>query len=202
MDVCHSNYMLGNLPEAKGCFDESLKVATDRRACRNCGYSNRPRISPLPQGQFDSAKSHNEEAIQASRKAGEKTGELETRYTCKRFSPLRRKMPRDPERLSLQVNHESAADPALQGEIEGALADFYAGQNNKGKQTSCIASPSAASKSSVRRSTMRNSGCLFLPTAMLSIVGTPTFSSASHKPEYALQLLDVGRARTMAEGLN
>ena len=50
-------------------------------------------------------------------------------------------------------------------------------RNRQRKRISGIASPSVASNSSVLLLTMRNSGCRFLRMAMLSIVGTPTFSS-------------------------
>ena len=88
-------------------------------------------------------------------------------------------------------------DPSLRWEIEDALANFTQAKNKQGKRISGIANPSAPSKTSARRSRTKSSGCPFLPMAMLSIGDYADFLIASQKPEEALQLLDIGRARTL-----
>ncbi len=201
MDACHSNYMLGNLPEAKSCFERSLKVATDIDAPAEIADIEAGLAFLLyQQGQFDSAKSHNDVAIRASRRAGERTGELEALYLQALLATEQEK-PRDLERLSLQVSHESAADPALQGEIDGALGDFYAGKQQTAKADLWYRKSirtfeeqrAAIGEVELRLPYFANGDALYRRYA--------DFLIASHKPEEALQLLDVGRARTLAEGL-
>jgi len=202
MDACHSNYMLGKLQEAKGCFDQSLKIATGIDALAEVAdIQTGLGFLQYRQGQLDSAKAHNEEAIQASRRAGDKSQELETRY-LQALLASREENERNPERLLLQVDHDSAADPALQGEIEGAIADFYAGKKQPTKADlwyrkairSFEQQRAAIEDEELRLPFFANGDALYRRYA--------DFLIESRKPEYALQLLDVGRARTMAEGLN
>jgi CHAT domain-containing protein len=201
MDACHSNYMLGRLPEAKECFDQALKIAKGIDAPAEVADIQTGLAFLLyRQGQLDSAKAHNEEAIQASRRAGGKPQELETRY-LQALLATHQEDDRNPERLLLQVSHDSAADPALQGEIEGAIADFYAGKQQSTKADlwyrksirSFEQQRAAVEEEELRLPFFANGDALYRRYAHFLI--------ASRKPDYALQLLDVGRARTLAEGL-
>jgi CHAT domain-containing protein len=152
------------------------------------------------QGQFDSAKAHNDEAIQASRRAGDKPQELETRY-LQALLTTRQEDNRDSERLLLQVNHDSSTDPALQADIEGAIADFYAGKQQATKADlwyrksirSFELQRAAVDDEELRLPFFANGDALYRRYA--------DFLIASRRPEDALQLLDIGRARTLAEGL-
>ena len=202
MDACHSNYMLGRLQEAKGCFDQALKIANVIDApAEVADIQSGLAFLLYREGQVDSAKAHNEEAIQASRRAGDKSLELETRY-LQALLATREENERSPERLLLQVDHDSAADPALQGEIEGAIADFYASKKQPTKADlwyrkairSFEQQRAAIEDEELRLPFFANGDALYRRYA--------DFLIESRKPEYALQLLDVGRAKTMAEGLN
>jgi CHAT domain-containing protein/tetratricopeptide (TPR) repeat protein len=202
MDACHANYMLGKLQEAKGCFNRSLKIATGIDALAEVADIQTGLAFLLyREGQFDSAKAHNEEAIQASRRTGDKSLELQTRY-LQALLATREENQRNPERLLLQVDHDSAGDPALQGEIEGAIADFYAGRKQPTKADlwyrkairSFEQERAAIDDEELRLPFFANGDALYRRYA--------DFLVESRKPESALQLLDVGRARTMAEGLN
>ncbi len=66
----------------------------------------------------------------AARRAGDKSEELEPLY-LQALLATRQENGQDPERLLLQVNHESAEKPSLQGEIDGALGDFYSGRHQR-----------------------------------------------------------------------
>jgi CHAT domain-containing protein/tetratricopeptide (TPR) repeat protein len=200
MDACHSHYMLGNLQEAKTCFQQSLKVATALDAPAEVADIQIGLAFLLfRQGQFDSANAHNEAAIQAIRQAGDKSDELETEY-LQALLATRQENQRNPERL-LQVSRGSAADPALQGEIDGAIADFYAGKQQARKADlwyrasirSFEEQRAAVGDEELRLPFFANGDALYRRYA--------DFLIASRKPEYALQLLDIGRARTLAEGL-
>jgi tetratricopeptide (TPR) repeat protein len=192
MDACHANYMLGKLQEAKGCFDQSLKIATGIDALAEVADIQTGLAFLLyREGQFDSAKAHNEEAVQASRRTGDKSLELQTRY-LQALLATREENQRNPERLLLQVDHDSAADPALQGEIEGAIADFYAGRKQPTKADlwyrkairSFEQQRAAIDDEELRLPFFANGDALYRRYA--------DFLIESRKPESALQLLDVG----------
>jgi CHAT domain-containing protein len=202
MDACQSHYMLGDLDEAKVCFDRSLKLATGIDAFAEAADIQTGLAFLLyRQGQLDLAKVHNDEAIQTSRRGGDQSDELETRY-LQALLASREENERNPERLLLQVDHDAAADPALQGEIEGAIADFYAGKKQRTKADrwyrkaihSFEQQRAAIDDEELRLPFFANGDALYRRYA--------DFLIDSRKPESALQLLDVGRARTMAEGLN
>jgi CHAT domain-containing protein len=201
MDACHSHYMLGNLQEAKACFDRSLKLATGIDAfAETADIQTGLAFLLYRQGQLDSAKAHNQEAIQASRRAGDQSQELETRY-LQALLTTRQEDNRDAERLLLQVNHDSSTDPALQADIEGAIADFYAGKQQAKKADlwyrksirSFELQRAAVDDEELRLPFFANGDALYRRYA--------DFLIASRRPEDALQLLDIGRARTLAEGL-
>jgi CHAT domain-containing protein len=201
MDACHSNYMLGRLEEAKECFDQALKIAMGIDAPADVADIQTGLAFLLyRQGRLDLAKAHNDEAIQASRRAGDKPQELETRY-LQALLATRQEDSRDAERLLLQVNHDSAADPALQAEIDGAIADFYAGKQQATKADlwyrksihSFEQQRPAVDDEELRLSFFANGDALYRRYA--------DFLIASREPDYALQLLDISRARTLAEGL-
>jgi CHAT domain-containing protein len=202
MDACQSHYMLGDLQEAKMCFDRSLKLATGIEAFAEVADIQTGLAFLLyREGQLDLAKVHNEEAIQTSRRGGDQSEELETRY-LQALLATREENERKPEHLLLQVDHDAAADPALQGEIEGAIADFYAGRKQSTKADlwyrkairSFEQQRAAIDDEELRLPFFANGDALYHRYA--------DFLIESHKPGYALQLLDAGRARTMAEGLN
>ena len=91
--------------------------------------------------------------------------------------------------------------PPLQGEIDGALADFYAGKQQARKADlwyrksirSFEEQRAAVRDEELRLPFFANGDALYRRYA--------DFLIASRKPDDALQLLDIGRARTLAEGL-
>lgn len=202
VDRGQSYYMLGNLQEAKACFEQSLRGAMAIDAPKEIA-DIQVELAFLfyQQGQFDTAKTHNEEAIRAARRTGNKSEALETKY-LEALLATREQNARNPERMLLQVSEESAADPALQGEIDGALADFYAGKHQAAKADlwyrKAIASfeeqRAAVTDERLRLPFFANGDALYRRYA--------DFLIASSKPQEALRLLDIGRARTLAEGLD
>jgi CHAT domain-containing protein len=200
-DACASYYMLGNLQEARTCYEQSLKAAMAIDAPKEIAEIQ-TELAQLfyRQGRFDMAKTDNEQANRASRRAGDKSEELKTQY-MEALLATRQENERNPERLLLQVSEESAADPALQGDIDGALADFYAGKQQTKKADlwyrrsirTFEEQRAAVADEELRLPFFANGDDLYRRYA--------DFLIASKKPEEALQLLDIARARTLAEGL-
>jgi CHAT domain-containing protein/tetratricopeptide (TPR) repeat protein len=200
-DAGSADYRLGNLEEARTCFERSLKsaMAIDAPA-EVVDIQTSLAFLLYRQGQFESATTHNDEAIRATRRAEDKTLELRTQY-LQALLATRQESERNPERLLLRVDHESATDPALQWEIDGSLADFYAGKQQTKKADQWYRKSirtfeeqrAAVTDEELRLPFFANGDALYRRYA--------DFLIASRKPEEALQLLDIGRARTLAEGL-
>jgi CHAT domain-containing protein len=201
VDVGQSYYMLGRLPEAKACLDQSLKAATAIDSPAQIAEIQLDLAGLLyRQGQFEAAKTHSEEALRAMHRGGDKSAELATLY-LQALLATRQKDEQNPERLLLQVSHESAADPPLEGQIDGSLADFYAAKKETTRADlwyrksirSFEEQRAAVEDEELRLPFFANGAALYRRYA--------DFLIASGKPDHALQLLDLGRARTLAEGL-
>jgi CHAT domain-containing protein/tetratricopeptide (TPR) repeat protein len=201
MDVGQSYYKLGNFQEAKTWLEQSLKpaIAIDAPA-EIADIHARLALLLYRQGQFDAAKTHNEEAIRATRRTEDKTDELETQY-IEALLATKQESARDPDRLLLQLSRQSTEDPALQGDVAGALGDFYAAKQQTKKADLWYRNAirtfeeqrAAVTDEELRLPFFANGDTLYRRYA--------DFLIASHKPEDALHLLDIGRARTLAEGL-
>jgi CHAT domain-containing protein len=200
-DAGASQNRLGNLQAARTSFEQSLKTAMAIDAPAEVADIQTSLASLLyQQGQLASARTHNEEAIRASRRAGDQTVELRALY-LQALLAIRQETERNPERLLLQVDHESAADPALQWEIDGDLANFYAGKQQTKKADlwyrraihTFEEQRAAVADEELRLPFFANGDALYRRYA--------DFLIDSRRPDDALQLLDIGRARTLAEGL-
>ena len=196
-----SYYMLGNLKEAIGCYQQSLKAALALHAPEEiAGVNTQLAFLFYQEGQFDSAKKHSDEAIRAARASGDKFGELEPLY-LQALLATRQANGQDAERMLMQVDGKSAESPSLRWEIEDALADFYAGRRQ----------PTRAAlwyRKSIRTFEDQRAGVKDEELRLPFFANGDTlyrdyadFLIASQKQTEALQLLDIGRAKTLAEGL-
>jgi CHAT domain-containing protein len=196
-----SYYMLGNLKEAIGCYQQSLKAALALHAPEEiAGVNTQLAFLFYQEGQFDSAKKHSEEAIRAARASGDKFGELEPLF-LQALLATRQANGQDAERMLLQVDGKSTESASLRWEIENALADFYAGKRQ----------PTQAAlwyRKSIRTFEDQRAGVKDEELRLPFFANGDTlyrdyadFLIASQKQKEALQLLDIGRAKTLAEGL-
>ena len=200
-DAGSSYYRLGNLQEAETCYEQSLKAAMAIGAPDEIAeLDTRLAFLLFRQGRLDSAKTHSEEAIQAARRIGDKSEELQPQF-LEALLATRQTNGQDAERMLMQVYGKSAERPSLRGEIENALADFYAGRQQP-TQADLWYRKSIHTfedqRAAVRDEELR---LPFFANGDALYRGYADFLIASHEPEKALQLLDIGRARTLAEGL-
>ncbi len=192
---------LGNLQQAKQCYEQSLKAAK--------AIDNREEIAAIEsdlafllfqQEQFDAAKAHSDEAIRTAQQSGDQAGELEP-LLLQALLAAQRPNGQDPERMLMAVYAKSEKNPSLRGEIENALANLYAGKNQKKQaelwyRKSILAfedQRAAIKQEELRLPFFANGDAFYRDYA--------DFLVSSQKQEEALQLLDIGRARTLAEGL-
>jgi CHAT domain-containing protein len=200
-DAGSSYYKLGNLVDANRCLGQSLKAALaidDKEEI--AGIETDQAYLLFQEGQFDAAKTHSDEAIRVARLSGDKAGELEPLFLQARLA-TRQANGQDAERMLMEVYGRSVESPSLRGEIENALADFYAGRRR----------PTQAElwyRRSIRtfddqRATVKNEELRlpFFANGDALYRDYADFLIARQKQEAALQLLDIGRAKTLAEGL-
>jgi CHAT domain-containing protein len=200
-DAGSSYYRLGNLQEAEACYEQSLKAAMAIGAPDEIAETEtRLAFLLFRQGRLDSAMTHGKEAIQVARRIGDKSEELQPQF-LEALLVTRQANGQDAERMLRQVYGKAAKRPSLRGEIENALADFYAGRQQPmqaelwyRKSIRTFEDQRAAVKDEeLRLPFFANGDTLYRDYA--------DFLIASQKEKEALQLLDIGRAKTLAEGL-
>jgi CHAT domain-containing protein len=200
-DAGTSHYRLGNLEEAKRCFEQSLKLALaiDNRE-EIAGVNTELGFLLYQEGQFDSAREHGDAAIRAARQSDDKAAELEPRFLEARLAALQTKEP-DAEHILMQIDKDSVDTPSLQWEVENSIGDFYMARHQL-RQAELWYRKSIdlfeTQRDAVRDEELKlpffaNGDALYRDYADLLI--------ASNKPDAALQFLDLGRARTLEEGL-
>ncbi len=193
-------YNLGDLRKATECYQISLKGARSINALEEITAINTQLgYLLLRQGQFDSARTHSEEAIRTARMSADKFGELEPLF-LQALLAVQANEP-DTERMLMHVHQESAENPSLRPQIENALAGFYA-RSKQPRQADLWYRKSirtfedqreAVKNIELRLPFFANGDALYRDYA--------DFLIASQKQQQALQLLDIGRAKTLAEAL-
>jgi CHAT domain-containing protein len=194
-------YELRNLEAATRCYQEALKDALTIRSFHEiAGIHTQLAYLLYQERQFDEARTHSEEAIRAARVAGDKAVELDPLF-LQALLAARQANGRDAERMLMQLHGQAAESPSLRWEIEGALANLYAARLQSAqadlwyrKSIRTFEDQRAAVKDEeLRLPFFANGDTLYRDYA--------DFLIASQKQGKALQLLDIGRARTLAEGL-
>jgi CHAT domain-containing protein len=196
-----SNYELGRLDEAKVYYEQSLKAATAINAREEIAGTNTELAMLLfKEGQLDSAKSHCDEAIRAAAESVDKSAKLEPLYV-QALLAVRTPRGENPEQMLLQVHKESIGTPYLRWDIEDTLANYY-NDRHKAVQAEHWYRESIhtfeAKRDSVKNEELKlpffgNGDALYRDYA--------DFLISSRRQKEALKLLDLGRARTLEEGL-
>jgi len=195
-----SLYQLGDIKGAEDYYTRALAAAQ----AINSGEliaDTRSSIALLffQQGQFDSARLETDEALKAAQLLQDKSVELDPLF-LQALLAAQTNAP-DAERMLMHVHQESADAPSLQWGIENSIGDFYTRQHQLQKAEAWYRKSIQTfetQRSSVKDEELKlpffaNGDSLYQDYA--------DFLIESQKPTQALQLLDLGRARTLAEGL-
>lgn len=192
---------LGRLEEAKKCFEQSLKMATTiGKPEEIAGINAELGFFQYRRGQYDLARTYSDAAMQAAAQSGDKSTE-EQAQLLQALLAVHEASTQDAERVLMQVYRDSADEPSTRWEVENALANFYAGghQSRQAEQWYRRSIQTfETQRSSVKEEDLKlpffaNGDSLYRDYA--------AFLIASHRPDEALQLLDLGRARTLEEDL-
>jgi CHAT domain-containing protein len=195
-----ADYKLGNFQAATRNYEEALRAAQTTGSSEVLvGIHTQLAFLLYQEGQFDAANRHSDEAIQAARMAGDKDGELDPTF-LQAIVATRQGKGDDPARTLMQVYEQSAEAPSLRGTIENALGNFFAGkkQNRQAdlwyrRSIRTFEDQRAAVKQEdLRLPFFANGDALYRDYA--------AFLITSQSEGAALQLLDLGRARTLSEG--
>ncbi len=196
-----SEYELGRFDEAKLYYEETLKAATAINARDEItGVNTELAMLLLKEGQFDLAKRYCDEAIRGVDGSSDQSAKLETLYVQ---ALLAARAPNDQnaERMLLQVRQESAAIPYLRWDIEDALGTYYSSRHEAAQAERWYRrsiQTFETQRDSVKGEELKlpffaNGDSLYRDYA--------DFLISSHRQNEALKLLDLSRARTLAEGL-
>ena len=193
-------YRLGDLKGAEDYYRKALAKAQGIDS-KDLIATTRSSIALLffQQGQFDSASLETDEALKAAQLLQDKSVELDPLF-LQALLAAQTNAP-DAERMLMQVHQEAADAPSLQWGIENSMGDFYTRQHQPQKAEMWYRKSIQTfetQRSSVKDEELKlpffaNGDSLYRDYA--------DFLVASQKPTQALQLLDLGRARTLAEGL-
>jgi CHAT domain-containing protein len=201
LGAASSDYELGRLDKAKVNYERSLKAAMAINAREEIASTNTElAILLLKEGQFDSAKKYCDEAMQAARLSIDKSAMLEPRYV-QALLATKTAGRQGSEQMLLKVHDDSVGLPYLRWEIEGALANFYKDSRrlpNAELWYRRSIQTFEAERESVKDEELKlpffaNGDALYRDYA--------TFLISAHRQDEALKLLDLSRARTLAEGL-
>lgn len=199
-DIGTTNYELGNLPAAKSCYEQSLKVAEQIHSPDEIiGIASQLSLALYQEGKYDAARVRSDEAVNAAQSSPDPTSRLwplfiQALLAAKSGSPQAQEM-------LLQVDHQARQLPALQWEVENELAKFYASHSQNipavhwyQKSISTFETQrSHVSGEELKLPFFANGEGLYKDYA--------DFLISINQPEKALQLLDLGRARTLRDGL-
>lgn len=196
-----SLYQLGDLKGAEDYYRKAL-AAAQAIDSKELIANTRTSIALLflQEEQYDSAKLETDEALKAAQFLQDKSVELDPLF-LQAILAARQPDSGEAERMLLQVHSEATDAPSLQWEIENSIGDFYTRQHQPQKAElwyrksiqTFEAQRSSVTDEELKLPFFANGTALYHDYA--------DFLVASHKPDQALQLLDLGRARTLEEGL-
>lgn len=195
------HHSLGDYSAAEDYFEEALGIARtlgNNAAITEC--LNDLSFSELEQGRIDLAQQHNNEASDLERAGHDQTGTLYSLVVAGRIETAKQQYAAA-EKLLIRVIRDPAADSSLRWEAQARLAQVYRarGQATAAErefQQSIVTIEKA--RSSLSREEFRLS---FLSAAIEFYDEYVDFLMSQGRTTEALQVVELSRARTMAEGL-
>ncbi|MBV8674765.1 MAG: CHAT domain-containing protein [Acidobacteriaceae bacterium] len=191
-------YRLGDLKGAESYYRKALEAAQE--------LNNKELIADahtwigflyFDRENLDAAKTEADMALAAAKSVGDKSTELDPLFL---EALLAARQAQDPGTL-LRIDQDAVDVPSLRWQVENAIGDFYMLRHNLpqaklwyGKSIETFETQRrAVQDEELRLPFFANGDALYRDYADLLI--------ESGKPEEALQFLDLGRARTLQEGL-
>lgn len=196
-----SYYKLGDLKEAKTCYERALKSATAINATDQISdIETQLALLYFQEGQFDSAKIQSDEAVRAANLSGDKGAEIDAKFV-QALLAIHQPNGQDAERMLMEVYESAEGAPYVRWQIEDGLAKYFTVRQNQ-KQAEIWYRRSIQTFEDKRNEVTDEELKLpFFANGNDLYRDYASFLIASHREDEALKLLDLGRARTLAEGL-
>ncbi|MFZ0662897.1 MAG: CHAT domain-containing tetratricopeptide repeat protein [Acidobacteriaceae bacterium] len=197
-----SFYRLGNLKAAEANYRRALKAAVADDDKEWIVYSH-TQLGFLffQRRQFNSAQRQCDDALQAARSWGDKSVVALDAVFLQGLLAARSTNGAEAKRLLMQVYHDPMTMPSLREEVENAIARVYA-QHNRPHLAEAWYRKSIATFEAQRSSLKEDELKLpFFANADALFKDYAQFLIESHRSTEALQLLELGRAQTLEDGL-
>jgi len=201
MDTASAYLELGNLQEAKKCFEQALK-ATGAMESPTVMADIETHLAFVLYGErnFEAAKMYNQSALHAAMRSGDPAAELDP-LLLQAVLAIHQPSGEDPERMLMQLYRKSAEGPSLREQIENTFAKFYADKNQPAKADLWFRKSIRTFEDQRAEIGDEELKLPFFANGDAVYRDYADFLIASNKQEQALHLLDNGRAKTLSEGL-
>jgi CHAT domain-containing protein/Flp pilus assembly protein TadD len=174
---------------------KEVKSEQDMAICEN-----NLALASLGMGDLDEAERHSERALTIKRRSNDHPSELESLLTSARIAAARRDFAKA-EPLLQQIVQENAKQ-ALSWEAEGELADLYMAQNQIERAEPQFQRVLSTLDAVLKTLKHEEDRLAFSASASEFRGNYIRFLVARHNPTKALQVAELSRARTLADGLS
>jgi CHAT domain-containing protein len=196
-----SLYRLGQLTEAETCYGSTLKIAD---AFHDAEIQIQAHVALaellLQLGDIDLSAQHAEKALAISRLSGRSSDEMDALF-LKSLIADRQKKNDEAEQVLTSLESNPAIRPSLHWQVEGALANQYAETNQTALADKWYRQSITTFETQRETLKKEESKLPFSTNADQLYDDYIHFLVSQKKTDEALQWLDLGRARTLEEGL-
>ncbi|QNI32953.1 CHAT domain-containing protein [Alloacidobacterium dinghuense] len=196
-----SLYRLGHLTDAETNYSNSLHIADTVQDAEIQAAAHIALAELFLQlNNLDLSIEHTEKALSIARASGRTSDAMDATF-LKGLIAERQQKPADSVSILMNLNKDPAIKPSLQWQVEGALANLYAEANNSAMADSWYRSSITTFETQRKTITKEESKLPFSTHADQLYDDYIRFLVNHNKTDEALQWLDLGRARTLEEGL-
>jgi CHAT domain-containing protein/tetratricopeptide (TPR) repeat protein len=195
-----SLYRLGHLKEAETCYNDTLHIADTLQDVEIQTVAHIALAELFLQlNNLDLSIQHTEKALSIARDSGRASDAMDAMF-LKGLIAARQQRPADSISILTSLDKDPAIKPSLQWQVEGALANLYAETNNTLADN--WYRQSITTYETQRQSIKKEASKLPFATHADELYDDyARFLVNQKKTDEAFQWLDLGRARTLEEGL-
>jgi CHAT domain-containing protein/Tfp pilus assembly protein PilF len=196
-----SLYRLGHLQEAESHYKNALKTAESRHNAETAidGHAALAELL-LQSGDIDAAAQHTEKALAIARSSGRTSDEMDALF-LQSLIAIRQKNTNEATQTLVGLDQNPAIKPSLRWQVKGALANAYAATNNATQADKWYRQSITTFETQRETINREESKLPFSSNADQLYDDYVRFLVNHNKTNEALQWLDLGRARTLEEGL-
>jgi len=200
-DIGLSLYRLGHLQEAETYYKNTLQIAESYQDAEKQIEAHAALAELLFQlGDVGLSGQHADKALAIARSAGRNADAMEALF-LKSLIAARQQNTDEATRILTDLDQDPAITPSLQWQVEGALANLYADANDTAQANSWYRHSITTFETQRQTIKKEESKLPFATHADTLYDDYVRFLVSHNKTDDALLWLDLGRARTLEEGL-